>query len=174
MEQARDYTIALGTVEPRMIAAVHARVPIALVPSTFRRYLDQVYAAARSGAVQLDGQNVFVYRVTPDRPSEVDVAFGVGVTAPFVTAGAVEPTSLPVGEAATTTHWGSYARLGAAHDAVKSWCRAHGRRLAGPRWEVYGHWTDDEARLRTDVFYLLEPAMDGIARPPTGQRGEYR
>jgi hypothetical protein len=31
--------------------------------------------------------------------------------------------------------------------------------LAGPNWEVYGHWTDewnsDPAKIRTDVFYLL-------------------
>jgi hypothetical protein len=45
-----------------------------------------------------------------------------------------------------------------AHDAIVAWCRLHGRRLAGPRWEVYGHWTDDEAKLRADVYYLLEPA----------------
>lgn len=152
------YTVSLKTATSRTIAAVHARLAIGAVPTTFRRYLDQVYAAARAGAVHLDGQNVFVYRDSPDRPAEADVAFGVGVTAPFAPVGAVEPTSLPVGEVATTTHWGSYAKLGAAHDAVIAWCREHGRRRTGTRWEVYGHWTDDEAKLRTDVFYLLEPA----------------
>jgi hypothetical protein len=126
------------------------------VPRVFRRYLDQVYAAARSAAVHLDGENVFVYRGVPDGPTELDVAFGVGVTKPFVTVGAVEPTSLPGGEVATTTHWGSYAELGAAHVAVEEWCRTNGRRRARTSWEVYGHWTEDEARLRTDVFHLLE------------------
>ncbi|MEO7456736.1 MAG: GyrI-like domain-containing protein [Gemmatimonadaceae bacterium] len=141
-----------------MIAAVHARVPVAAVSATFRRYLDQVYEAAKRGAVKLDGQNVFVYRDIPERPGDADVAFGVGVTAPFTTVGAVEPTLLPEGDVATATHWGSYAQLGAAHDAVIAWCREHGHRLAGQRWEVYGHWTDDEAQLRTDVFHLLAPA----------------
>lgn len=125
----------------------------------FRRYLDQVYAVARTGAVHLDGQNVFVYRVSLERPGELDVAFGVGVTAPFATVAAVEPTPLPVGEVATTTHWGSYAKLGAAHHAVTEWCRSNGRKQAGASWEVYGHWTEDESRLRTDVFYLLEPSV---------------
>jgi effector-binding domain-containing protein len=160
----REYTVSLQTAPSRMIAAVHARVPMGAVATTFRRYLDQVYAAARAGAVHLDGQNVFVYRDTPDRPTEAEVAFGVGVTAPFVAVGAVEPTLLPVGEVATTTHWGSYAELGAAHRAVIEWCRVHERRRAGLRWEVYGHWTDDEAHLRTDVFHLLEPAAsEGVA-----------
>jgi len=152
------YTVSLQIAAPRTIAAVHARLPIGAVPSTFRRYLDQVYAAGRSGAVQLDGQNVFVYDGAANQ-TEVDVAFGVGITAPFAVAvGAVEPTQLPGGEVATTRHWGGYAKLGAAHDAVIEWCRMHGRRRAGPRWEVYGHWTEDEARLHTDVFYLLAAA----------------
>jgi hypothetical protein len=154
---SREYAVSLQAAMPRTIAAVHATLPLATVPTSFRRYLDQVYAAGRSGAVRLDGQNVFIYRDVPGRPGEAEVAFGVGVTAPFEAAGAVQPTPLPVGEVATTAHWGSYALLGGAHAAVSEWCRAHGRRMAGPRWEVYGHWTDDEASLRTDVFYLLEP-----------------
>jgi effector-binding domain-containing protein len=157
MAQSQEYAVSLQPGAPRMIAAVHARLRIRDVPSTFGKYLDQVYAAARTGAVRLDGQNVFVYRDAPDLPSEADVDFGVGVTAPFDAIGNVQPTQVPAGVVATTTHWGSYGRLGGAHDAVIAWCRAHGYRRAGPRWEVYGHWTDDESRLRTDVFYLLEP-----------------
>ncbi len=158
MTLPHEYVVTQQTAVPRTIAAVHARVPIGKVSSTFGRYLDQVYATARAGAVALDGQNVFLYYGTPDSPTELDVAFGVGVTAPFAAAGAVQPTPLPVGEVATTTHHGSYAGLGAAHEAVVEWCRLHGRKRAGARWEVYGHWTEDETRLRTDVFYLLEPA----------------
>jgi effector-binding domain-containing protein len=145
-------------VAQRTIAAVHARLRIRDVPGTFRLYLDQVYAAARAGAVRLDGQNIFIYRDAPDRPTEADVAFGVGATQPFEPVGNVKPTLLPAGVVATTTHWGHYAQLGAAHDAVVGWCHAHGHHRAGPRWEVYGHWTDDETRRRTDVFYLLERA----------------
>jgi hypothetical protein len=155
---SHEHKVSLEYAAARTIAAAHARVRIDTVSTTFRRYLDQVYAAARAGAVHLDGQNVFLYRHAPDRPAEVDVAFGVGVTAPFVAVGAVVPTPLPVGEVATTAHWGSYATLGAAHAAVAEWCRVHGRRRSGESWEVYGHWTDDETHLRTDVFHLLEPA----------------
>lgn len=157
MTHSDEYRVSVQRATHRTIAAVHARVPISAVPSTFRRYLDQVYAAARAGLVALDGQNIFVYHDAPGQPAEADVAFGVGVTTPFVAVGNVRPTPLPVGEVATTTHLGNYSRLGTAHHAVIEWCHGHDRRLAGPRWEVYGHWTDDEARLRTDVFYLLEP-----------------
>lgn len=151
------YTVSLQMAAPRTIAAVHARVAAGAVGRTFRQYLDQVYAAARAGAVHLDGQNVFVYRHVPNHPAELEVDFGVGITAPFRATGAVEPTPLPVGEVATTTHRGNYAALGAAHAAVAEWCRVNGRRPTGVSWEIYGHWTDDEAQLRTDVFHLLEP-----------------
>ena len=156
MTISREYAVAVQLASPRIIAAVHARLAVPSVPGAFRQYLDQVYAAARAGAIHLDGQNVFVYREVPDRPTDADVAFGVGVTGPFVPVGNVRPTPLPVGDVATATHWGSYADLGAAHHAIIAWCTQQRRRRAGVRWEVYGHWTEDETRLRTDVFYLLE------------------
>lgn len=156
-------SVTLQRAAPRLIAAVHTRVKVAEIPGSFRTYLDQVYAAARTGAVQLDGQNVFLYRDVPDAPGEAYAAFGVGVTTPFAAVGVVTPTPLPVGEVATATHWGSYARLRATHHAVIEWCRANGRRRTGQRWEVYGHWTSDEASLRTDVFHLLEP-LDGVSQ----------
>src|SRR5690348_13785014 len=115
MTLSREYAVARQVAAPRTIAAVRARLPLSAVPSVFRRYLDQVYAAGRAGLVALDGQNIFVYSDAPDQPTFADVAFGVGVTAPFVAVGAVEPTALPVGEVAATTHWGNYAQLGAAH-----------------------------------------------------------
>ena len=164
MTVPNEYRVTVQQAPSRTIAAVHARLPISAVPTSFGRYLDQVYAAARAGHVALDGRNVFVYRDAPGGPTEADVAFGVGVTAPFAATGNVQPTAMPTGEVATTTHRGSYARLGDAHRAVVEWCRAHGRRLAGTRWEVYDHWTEDESQLRTDVFHLLAPAGPAPAR----------
>lgn len=147
--------VSVQTASPRGIAAVRARLPANRVPSEFPRYLNQVYAAGREGAVTLDGQNIFVYRNVPDSTSEVEVEFGVGVKAPFPAHGSVGYTELPVGEVATATCWGDYAGLGKVHSAVVDWCRDNNRRLAGPRWEIFGHMTDDPAKVRTDVYYLL-------------------
>jgi effector-binding domain-containing protein len=65
-------------------------------------------------------------------------------------------SSTPAGMVATAAHWGPYSNLGEAHSAVLKWCSENGRTLAGPSWEVYGHWNDDPAQLRTDVYYLLQ------------------
>jgi len=147
--------VSITTAESRGIAAVRAKVPVGGVPAAFGQYLNQVYAAGKDGALPLDGQNIFVYRACAG--GELDVEFGVGVTAPFSTKGSVMYSTLPTGEAATATHWGDYGGIGQAHSAVVEWCRDNGRALAGPSWEIYGHWVPDVTKLRTDVFYLLAP-----------------
>jgi effector-binding domain-containing protein len=130
----------------------------------FKRYLDQVYAA-RSSGIQLDGQNVFVYRDALDQPGYLDVEFGVGTKALPIAVGDVHAVELPVGEVAATTHIGAYTGLGGAHAAVIAWCEAHTRTPAGPRWEVYGHWTEGEPP-RTDVYYLLRPGAETSTPTP--------
>jgi effector-binding domain-containing protein len=156
MRASNVYEVALQQVSPRSIAAVRARVPGSSVATHFRTYLDQVYAAARAGKVQLDGQNIFVYRDVDGTPGNLDVEFGVGVAAPFAAAGNVVYSVTPSGSVATTTHWGDYGALGDAHAAVTAWCRSHDITLAGPRWEVYGHWREG-AIPRTDIYCLVAP-----------------
>jgi effector-binding domain-containing protein len=151
-----QHVVSVQRVRQRIIAAVHARIPMGSVPKVFGRYLDEVYRARQAGAVKLDGQNVFLYHWSAERPDELDVDFGVGATENFAPVGSVTPTVVPGGEVATAAHLGSYAGLRGAHDAIADWCRAHGRRRTGVSWEVYGHWTEDESKLRTDVFYLLD------------------
>src|SRR5256885_1119707 len=100
----------------------------------------QVAGAGRHGAVYWDGQ--------------INLEVGVEVAAPFAGHGEVVGSATPAGTVATTTHYGPYGRLHEAHAAILRWCRDHGHRLAGPSWEVYGHWTDeynrDPTKIRTD------------------------
>jgi effector-binding domain-containing protein len=148
------YEIVVQRVAAHPIAAVKARIPAAEVPRRFGPLLSQVYDAAHAGAIALDGLNVFVYRDAPD--GQVDVEFGVGVSGPFGAIGSVVYSQTPAGEAVMTTHWGEYHELGRAYEALKAWCREHGRCLAGPKWERYGHHSDDPATRRTDVYCLLD------------------
>ena len=156
------YEVREVGVAARSVAGVRARVPRGRVAQEFGRHLDQVYAAARAGGVKLDGQNIFIYRAANDDQLTVD--FCVGVTEPFAAVGSVTPLETPQGIAAMTTHPGEYARLGEANAAILDWCRANDRQLAGPSWEVYGHWNADAALLRTEVYYLLQPAHEQAGR----------
>jgi effector-binding domain-containing protein len=128
-------------------------MPMAQVPARFVAYLDEVYATVRGEHIANDGLNVFVYR--PLSAGEADIEFGVGVTAPFASVGRVVCSEVPSGEVATTTHWGDYGQLRRAHDAIIAWCKEQALPLDGTRWEAYGHWSDDPAKVRTDIFYLL-------------------
>ncbi len=84
---------------------------------------------------------------------------GVELLGPFVDDGEVVQSATPAGTVASVTHLGPYGGLGAAHDAVRRWCEVHGHRLAGPSWEIYGHWQRewdaDPSAIRTDICYLL-------------------
>ena len=150
----QQYVVRETLVAARPVAGVRAQERRGRVALEFRRYLDQVYAAARAGAVRLDGQNIFIYRAATEDQLTID--FCVGVTAPFAPAGAVVPLDTPSGSAVMTTHHGEYGGLGEANAAILAWCRANDRIRAGPSWEVYGHWHDDPAQLTTDVYYLLQ------------------
>jgi effector-binding domain-containing protein len=88
---------------------------------------------------------------------------GVELHGPFSEDGDVVRSATPAGTVASATHFGAYGGLGAAHDAVRAWCRANEHRLAGPSWEIYGHWqpewNDDPSRIRTDVYWLLSDGL---------------
>lgn len=153
---SQSYEFKEVTVAARLVAGVRAVVPRGRVGQFFARSLDQVYAAGKAGQVELDGQNIFIYRAAT--PTELTVDFCVGAKAPFEAVGAVQPLATPAGIAVMTTHRGDYARLMDANTAIIDWCRANNRRRAGPSWEVYGHWDPDPSKLRTDVYWLLLPA----------------
>ena len=105
----------------------------------------QVPGAGRHVAVYWDGQ--------------INLEIGVEVASPFAGHGEVVGSATPSGPVAATTHYGPYSRLHQAHEAIRRWCESNGYNLAGPNWEVYGHWQDeynrDPSKIRTDVFYLL-------------------
>jgi effector-binding domain-containing protein len=85
---------------------------------------------------------------------------GVELEGPFTDAGDVVRSATPTGTVASVTHHGPYHTLGAAHRAVLAWCEANGRTLAGPSWEIYGHWQEawnsDPSQIRTDVYYQVK------------------
>jgi len=84
---------------------------------------------------------------------------GVELDTPFAGLGEVVSSATPSGLVATTTHLGPYGLLHDAHRSILQWCRENGHTLAGPNWEIYGHWkhewNSDPSKICTDIFYLL-------------------
>jgi effector-binding domain-containing protein len=100
------------------------------------------------------GRHVAVYL-----DDSIRVEVGVELIGPFTDQHGVVHSSTPAGTVAFATHFGPYGGLRAAHEAIHLWCEKNGRQLAGPNWEIYGHWlpewNDDPSQIRTDVYYLL-------------------
>jgi effector-binding domain-containing protein len=144
------------TVEARRTAVVAQTTTWDAFPSLWGRLLGQVYEFVRlrpdlaTGVGEELWENVMLYK--NQRP---DIEIGVLVSKPFQPEGPVILSSLPAGEVATATHRGDYAKLGVTHEAVRDYAAAHGRELAGPRWEIYGHAGPDPSEAETEVFWLL-------------------
>ena len=83
------------------------------------------------------------------------VEVGVLVGRRFEAVERVVPSQLPGGRVAMAVHRGDYAGLGRAHDAVDRFAANRGLELAGPRWEIYGHWSADPGDIETEVYWLL-------------------
>jgi effector-binding domain-containing protein len=100
------------------------------------------------------GRHVAVYW-----DGSIRLEVGVELSVPFVELGGVVRSATPAGMVAWVTHLGPYGGLGAAHEAIRQWCKSQNHRFAGPQWEIYGHWLkewdSDPSQIRTDVFYLL-------------------
>lgn len=100
------------------------------------------------------GRNVAVYW-----DGTIRLEVGVEMIDSFPDGADVVRSATPAGRVASVVHLGPYNQLGVAHHAIVSWCSAHNLRLAGPNWEIYGHWQNDwnadPSQIRTDVFYQL-------------------
>ena len=159
------YDVEAKQVDPRPTAVVRRRSD----PSQLSRVVPEgcgvVWGFIRSSGLAHTGLNMALY-LGPG----MDLECGVLVTGPFAGAGEVVCSQTPGGTVATVPHFGPYADLGAAYDAIHDWCAARGHPIGFPFWEVYGHWDDDPSKLRTDVFYLLA----GAAGEPVGPREQGR
>jgi len=122
-------------------------------PQLWPDLLGDVWTFLRASGLST-GRNVMLYK---DHLPSVEV--GVEVDGSFDPAGRIVPSSLPAGRAATTVARGapSLGGLARAHVSVREWCTANGHQLTGVRWEIYGHWRDDQdpALFETEVYWQL-------------------
>jgi effector-binding domain-containing protein len=113
-----------------------------------------VWNAVRAQNVKA-GRHVAIYW-----DAAIRLEVGVELHGAFVDHDNVVRSSTPSGMIASATHLGPYSGLGTAHAAIRDWARVNNHRLAGPNWEIYGHWLREwdanPSQIRTDVFYLVE------------------
>ena len=146
-----SHTVRVEDVQSQPLAVVRRRASARELSTVVPAACGHVWTLVRAHNVDRPGRHVAVYL-----DGVINLEVGVEVTNAFVGTDDVVRSATPGGRVATTVHIGLYGGLGRAHAAILAWCTEHGHALAGPSWEIYGHWTDDPAQLRTDVFYLLK------------------
>jgi hypothetical protein len=137
------YAVQVRQTDAQPIQIVRGLTTRATLPRNIRKLFDEFYA----GFKEKGGLNVVLY---PGSGTAGEFEIGCGVQ---VESGGNAVT--PAGLVATTVYFGPYDLMGPAHEAIHRWARESGHKLAGPSWEVYGHWSDDSAKLRTDIYYLV-------------------
>src|SRR5262245_7064123 len=149
-----DYDVRFEQAAARPLAVVRRQAPQQELSRVVPEACGLVWNVIRAEKVPGAGRHVAVYL-----DCAINLEVGVELDAPFVGHGEVVGSTTPAGPVATTMHLGPYHRLGEAHRAIQQWCTDHGFSLAGPNWEVYGHWQEawnaDPSKIRTDVYYLL-------------------
>ena len=151
-----ECSIALRIEAIRPTAVVRCRASLAELPIVVPEACGKVWALVKSQGIAKAGRLVAVYL-----DSQINLEVGVELDSPIVGAGDLIGSAIPAGRVAAMTHFGPYQRLPAAHTAIRLWCATHGHALAGPNWELYGHWRDewnqDPSKIVTEVVYLLAP-----------------
>ena len=145
--------VEVKTAGPQPMATVSGSSTMRELPRNIRKLFDQFYAKPPDPP---RGLNIVYYHGQSERD-----LFANGGEMP-IECGTLMPSmdsanrSTPAGRVVTVAYFGAYQGLAEAYDALLAYCRAHKLERAGPFWEVYGHWNDDPAKLRTDVFMLLQ------------------
>jgi effector-binding domain-containing protein len=150
-----QYDVHLEEVaETRHLAVVRHRARRDELSKVVPKACGVVWEALRAEQIKGAGRHIAIYL-----DDQINLEVGVEMAAPFPGHGEVVASFIPTGLAAGTVHLGPYESLHEAHRAIHDWCTRNGHTLAGPNWEIYGHWTDDwncdPSKIRTDVFYLL-------------------
>ena len=145
--------VHLGHADAIPLAVVRRRAKRAELATIVPQLCGVVWDFVRARRLHA-GRNVAVYL-----NGDIDLEVGVELASAFEEAGEVIRSHTPLGLSASVTHFGPYHTLRDAHAAIRSWCEAQGLRLAGPNWEIYGHWQPewnaDPSSIRTDVFYQV-------------------
>jgi len=136
------------------LAVIRRQVHQSQLPRVVPEGCGKVWTVLKQNGVSGAGRHVAVYR-----NETIDLEVGVEIVDGFSGVAEVVRSATPAGMAEAVTHLGPYGGLHEAHGAVRDWCASHGYELAGPNWEIYGHWKPewdgDPSQITTEVVYLV-------------------
>lgn len=136
---------------PQSGAGIDVTCPRSQLIPTIRQIFDRIY---KPGVlVPGHGHNFILYH--GGTPSEITMTVGVLDRSPGGADSDVKPVHAPGGRVITATHWGDYGQMKTTYDALHAEVKAKGLKLTPLSLEVYGDWSDDPTKVRTDLYLYL-------------------
>lgn len=112
--------------------------------------MDKMWSVIKSKGLKHKGLNIWVYE-----PGE-KVFAGVELEDPAIKDTGLEHTTVLLTKYAYYKHIGPYSRLKQAGDNMQQELRRMGLKFSFPYIEIYGHWTNDETKLETELLMAVE------------------
>ena len=112
--------------------------------------MDKVWPVIKAKGLKHKGLNIWVYE------ADEKVFAGVELEEPAVADTGLEQKTILLAKYAHYKHIGPYSLLKQAGEDMQSELSKMGLRARFPFIEIYGHWTDDESKLETDILILVE------------------
>ena len=113
---------------------------------TGMKLMNEMWKEIRAAGLKHNGINCWVY------DSATRMFAGVELIDPPSDHGGLEHKHVSLNRYAYYKHVGSYEKLGDVHRGMEREMAIRGLEEIGPRVEKYGHWTEDESQLITDVY----------------------
>ena len=119
-------------------------------PGTGKKLMDALWIEVRGVGLKHKGINFWVY------DSAKRMFTGVELINGDTDHGSLEHKTVTLDKYAYLKHVGPYNKLGDAHRGLEKELANRGLIEIGPRVERYGHWTEDESQLVTEVYIGLK------------------
>ena len=111
--------------------------------------MDKMWQAVKSNGLENKGKNIWVYE--PD-----DKVFaGVEVDTPQQDTG-MEQKNIHLSKYAYYKHIGPYQLIKQSGEYMTGELKNRGFEIISPYIEIYGHWTNDESKLETELIMAIE------------------
>jgi DNA-binding transcriptional MerR regulator/predicted transcriptional regulator YdeE len=165
------YDVILKPVERLLVASIRATLPNhSAVGGLFGEVYEALgphVAEALGPNPEEGGQTLVLCYDTEFKEHDIDAAAAFMLRRSVPERGRMRVHELPAATVAATIHHGSYAMIGAAHEAVITWTVANSYRIVGPDRELNLYHASpvrlDDPSYVTEVQYPVAKADEGTA-----------
>jgi len=112
--------------------------------------MDKMWPVIKEKGLKHKGLNIWVYEAGEK------VFAGVELEDPSITDTGLEQKIVLLTKYAYYKHIGPYSRIKQAGDNMQNELRRMGLRPGLPYIEIYGHWTNDETKLETELIMAVD------------------